>query len=119
MTNPADRRQFPRIATYLPVRVRLPRTGRYLQTLTKDVSVGGMRCMVEGQPAINDMVMMELPLYKEVMPLHTRASVAWVRPITAGQSVVGVRFGELTAAERAALTAYLEQLTPQPASSAA
>ena len=106
-----ERRKFQRINTYLPVRLRLEESGRYVETLAKDVSLGGLRCVVEGYPAINEPIMMELPLYKEVMPLQVRAKVAWVRSVLPDrQCVAGVRFEELTSTERLALAEYLERL---------
>ena len=106
-----ERRKFQRVSTYLPVRLRLQESGRYLETLAKDVSLGGVRCVVEGCPAINESIMMELPLYKEILPLHVRAKVAWVRSVVPDrQCVAGVRFEELTPTERLALAEYLERL---------
>ena len=111
MVTVVERRKFQRINTYLPIRLHLQESGRYLETLAKDVSLGGIRCVVEGCPAINEPMMIELPLYKEVIPLQVRAKVAWVRSVVPDrQCVAGVRFEELTSTERLALAEYLERL---------
>ena len=117
MEQAADRRQYPRITTYLPVRLRLQQSGRYLETLAKDVSLGGVRCVVEGRPDVNEVVVLEVPLYKEVLPIQAQARVAWVRPTTDTQSIVGIRFEHLSQADSGALSTYLEHRTAPLASS--
>ncbi len=115
MESRSERRKSQRIITYLPVRLRLQGSGRYLETLTKDVSMGGIRCMVEGQPAVNEPVVMEVPLYKEVLPIQTQARVAWVQSASSKQqSMVGVSFDDLSPADRLALEEYLERLSITP-----
>lgn len=115
-----DRRKSQRITTYLPVRLRLERSGRYLETLAKDVSMGGVRCLVQALPEIDESVMIEVPLYKEVLPIQVQARVAWVRPVTEAQCMVGVSFDRLTPPDSQALATYLESLSAlatSPASS--
>ena len=106
-----DRRKSQRITTYLPVRLRLERSGRYLETLAKDVGLGGVRCLVQAAPELNEVVMIEVPLYKEVLPIQVQARVAWVRPVTDAQSMVGVCFDHLAATDSQALATYLESLS--------
>ena len=106
-----ERRKFSRVNTYLPVRIRLERNGRYVETLAKNVSVGGLRCVVAGNIAVDDPVALELPLFKEAMPIQTPAKVAWVQSmVPATQCIVGLRFNELSTADREALAYYLEKL---------
>ena len=120
MEHRSERRKSQRITTYLPVRLRLQGSGRYLETLAKDVSMGGIRCMVEGRPTVNDPVVMEVPLYKEVLPIQTQAHVAWVQSVaTSRQSMVGVSFDELSPVDRLALAEYLERLSGARAKSTA
>ena len=120
MEHRLERRKSQRITTYLPVRLRLQGSGRYLETLAKDVGMGGIRCVVEGRPTVNDPVMMELPLYKEVLPIQTQAHVAWVQLVaTNRQSMVGVSFDEMSSVDRLALAEYLERLSGARAKSTA
>src|SRR3989338_1796568 len=106
-----NRRKFPRVTTYLPVRLRLERSGRHLETLARDVGMGGVRCLVDVCPEINERVTMEVPLYKEVLPIQTHARIAWVQPVSTTQCVVGVCFDQLAPADSRALASYLDHLT--------
>ena len=95
----------------MPVRMRLEPSGRYVETLAKDVSAGGLRCVIEEQLGEHDPVNLELPLFKESLPIETRAKVAWVQQATpATQCIVGLSFDPLSPADRLALTHYLERL---------
>lgn len=103
---------------YLPLRLRVERSGRYVETLVKDISMGGLRCLISDYPAVNESVSLELPLYKEVMPLRVNATVAWVHPAgSEHQYLVGLNFRELPPAARHALTDYLERVPAAFASS--
>lgn len=111
MAKIAERRKHSRVNTYLPVRMRLEQNGRYVETLAKNVSVGGLRCVIEGQLGVDDPVTLELPLFKESLPIETPATVAWVQSaVPAVQCVVGLTFSALSPADRQALTHYLERL---------
>ena len=111
VTKSDERRKFTRVNTYLPVRLRVERSGRYVETLARNVSIGGVRCLVEGRPAVDEFLALELPLYKEVMPIQIQGRVAWVQPLSSPtQSIVGINFDTLTPSESRALADYLSHL---------
>ena len=110
----AERRKHPRITTYLPVRLKLQSSGRYVETLAKDVSLGGVRCIVTGTPEVTELLVLEVPLYKEVLPIQATAKVVWVQPIAeTNQALIGIQFEGLTPEDAGVLAAYLEERLAQ------
>ncbi len=103
-----ERRKAQRMTTYLPVRLRVESSGRYLETLAKDVSLSGMRCVLRDAPSVGEELALEVPLSIATMPVHASARVAWVRQLPeTDQALVGLQFHDLLPADTLLLSTYL------------
>lgn len=109
MVLPAERRRYPRLHSYLPIRFYPAGSPRYLDTLTKDLSVGGVRVVTDlFLPTASDVVV-ELPLYRNTAPIYSRAKVMWTQHIRySDQYQVGLEFLELPPERRRDLVTYVQ-----------
>ena len=109
-----ERRKNLRIHAYRPVRLQSPRGLRLTETLTKDLSVGGLCCISsEPYPVMTEMNL-ELVLSTGDGPLPLRGKLAWFRMIPhSDQFDLGFSFIELTPQTKRRLSAYLDHLAQQ------
>lgn len=106
-----ERRQAPRIPLYLPIQFR-QRSGelQVIETLIKDLSVGGLRCVSPAAlpPAVE--VSVELPLVAGEEPLTAGGRVVWVQPIPQSEQFeLGIAFLSLAPETKRRLSTYLER----------
>ena len=107
-----ERRAGARIRAYRPVRLRLLRSPRLLETLTKDLSVGGVCCITSTPFPVSTLLNLELILSSGEAPVSARGRAVWFRNIPhSDQFDVGVSFSEIQEDDRQRLSAYLKRLS--------
>ena len=107
-----ERRTSPRVRAYLPVRLRTPTALQTVETLTKDLSVGGLRCVSPILCPVSTEVGLELALSSGDEPMAVRGRTAWFRTIPeSDQFDFGIVFLELSQQNKGRLSAYIERLS--------
>ena len=100
-----DPREFERIPVRLPAAVNSPRSRA--QGTTADLSIEGCAIHVAGSFTMGDMVQVEIGLTPDSANLTTTAVV---RSVAA--DMVGVRFHQMSAEDRARLHRFIRELLP-------
>lgn len=106
-----ERRSTPRIRAYRPVRLKPPGIRHVIETLTKDLSVGGF-CCVSGTPLpVATEVLVELMLSTGAEPITARGRTAWFRAIPKSEQFdLAIAFTEVPEHNKRRLSAYLDHL---------
>ena len=109
-----QRRNSARIRAYRPVRLQPPQTPRVTETLTKDLSVGGLRCITSTPYPVATEMNLELILSTGDGPLALRGKLAWFCMIPhSDQFELGFSFLELSPHTKRRLSTYLDFLSQQ------
>jgi len=112
-----ERRATPRVRAYHPVRLSLVNTQGLIETLTKDLAVGGLRSLSAAALPVASAVRIELILSTEREPVRVRGRVVWFRTIPeSDQFDVGIAFDDLSDADKRRLSAYVERAATHAAS---
>lgn len=107
-----DRRKFPRLQCRLPVRLYPKQEPRVIETLTKDLSLGGLRCVSRHERAAGMPLSVELLLESGERPMNIRGHVTWSRPIQDSEQFdIGVAFSAFPDMSKKRLSTYLDRLT--------
>lgn len=88
-----ERRQVPRVRTYLPIRIQPPAGGAAVETLTRDISHRGVRCLAPAAIAARTPVRIDLtlPIRRSVVTLSGQTQ--WLRELPhSDQFEVGIVF---------------------------
>lgn len=113
-----ERRKTPRVRCVLPVRLYPHGETKVIQTLTKDVSIGGLRCLSPISKPVATPLSVELDVGRGKMILQLRAKTAWFQEVPHGdQFYLGITFDELSERNRLLLSRYLESANPLAVSS--
>ena len=107
-----ERRASPRLRVYDPVRLYLSGSPRPVETLTKDLAVGGMRSVSTKAFPISTRLHIELmlPNGQELLSLYGRT--VWFRTIpNSDQFELGIAFTEISENCKRRLSAYLDRLS--------
>ena len=108
---------MPRVRAYHPVRLSLVNAPGVVETLTKDLAVGGLRSLSPAALPAASAVRIELILSTEREPVRVRGRVAWFRTIPeSDQFDVGIAFDDLSDADKRRLSAYVERASTPAAS---
>ncbi|MBI4356038.1 MAG: PilZ domain-containing protein [Candidatus Omnitrophica bacterium] len=104
-----ERRRHPRLFSHLPLRYHHKGTSQYADTLTKDVSVSGVRFIShEFFPTASEFLV-EVPLFRASHPLQTLGRVAWSQKIAHSDLYeIGMEFTQLPDEHRKLLNAFLD-----------
>ena len=106
-----ERRGGARIRAYRPVRLHLPRSPRILETLTKDLSVGGVCCITSIPFPVSTQLNLELVLSSGEGPVSARGRTVWFRNIPhSDQFDIGISFSDVPDDDRRRLSVYLNRL---------
>ena len=107
-----ERRRWTRLQSHLPVRFQDLRTQRFAETLSKDISAGGVRCLShEFLPASRELTV-EISIYRASPPVKARARVAWIQQVPhADQYCVGLEFLQIPKAFQDELQTYIASTT--------
>ena len=105
----ADKRKTPRIEPYV-VPCQLTRPGWRRSGYLTDLSPRGARVALSGEPPrVGSSLTLALRLGRQFARSRLRARVRWVRAGERGSHVFGLTFSGLTATERGALQAILDE----------
>ena len=111
-----ERRANPRIRTYHPLRLHRPGVPQMVETLTKDVSAGGIRCLSSTLFPVSTEVQVELVLMNGEEPLTARGQTRWFRMIAnSDQFDIGISFLYFSPQNERRLSVYLDLLSKRSA----
>ena len=106
-----ERRRSQRVRAYLPVRLHQPGAPQVVETLTKDLSEGGFRCLNSTLCPISTELGVDLVLSTGNEQLSLRGKAVWFRTIPESEQFdFGIAFVELSPETKRRLSAYLDRL---------
>ena len=106
-----NRRQSSRLTCVLPIRLYLQDELQVIETLAKDIGIGGIRVLAESPVPLSTPVSLELVLRPGETPVHLEATVVWCEPIGHAKSRhLGIAFSHVSVKNSERLSGYLEQL---------
>lgn len=109
-----ERRKTHRVRIYLPLRVRFNQNQQVSETLTRDLSGGGLRYISQQPVPVLAEFGLELTLAAGREPFTARGKVVWFQRIPhSEQFEVGVSFLEVSQENQRRLSTYLYQLSNQ------
>ncbi len=114
MTKPegSERRGTPRVGCVVPVQLYTNNEPKVIETLTKDLSTGGLRCLSPVAKGTASPVSLEMTLGQGERPLSLRAKIVWFERIPHGnQFYLGLAFQNLSDQDTRRLSRYLERLS--------
>ena len=113
-----ERRAASRVQLYLPVRVAKAGHAQPIETLTKDLGIGGLRCLSPTVLPVTTPVDVELVLSGGQDAVTIRGRTAWFRTIPESEQFeVGISFLEMSPQMKRRLSMYLDHLTHSAVSS--
>ena len=106
-----ERRRFSRVPCHLPVQLVLQGEPRVIQTLTKDLAEGGLRCLSPVPlPALTP-CSIEIVLGSKRSPIHLYGYTRWIEPVENGsQFYLGLAFDRTSPWDTSQLSGYLNHL---------
>ena len=88
---------------------------KVIQTLTKDLSESGLRCLSPLTKPVNTPLSVEIDLGPGKRPLNLRAKTVWFQHIPhSEQFYLGIAFGELSNHDRELLSRYISDISSAP-----
>ena len=106
-----DRRERPRASCVLPVRLMPLGERTIIETLTKNVSTGGVKCISSIERPVGTRMSVELDLGDRREPVRARGLVSWFGMVPdSDQFFIGITFTELEPDDRRHLSGYLDKL---------
>ncbi|MBI3087666.1 MAG: PilZ domain-containing protein [Candidatus Omnitrophica bacterium] len=107
-----ERRQSPRVQSYLPIHLVVLGEQRIIQTLTKDLGAGGARCLSPVFRPASCPVSVELCLEAGEHPLNLKAKIVWVKEVPqSDQYHLGLMFEDLSEENTKRLSSYLQKIS--------
>lgn len=102
----------------LPVRLYSRHHSKVIETLTKDLGVGGLRCLAPSAKAVSSPVSIEIALGPGEKSLSLGGRIAWVGLVPHSQQFyLGLAFHDLSAEDTTRLSRYLEKVFSSKTSS--
>ena len=102
----------PRFRAYLPVRLHKANPPQVIETLTKDISLGGLRCVSPTLCPVLTEMGVELVLSAGEEQLSVRGKAAWFLTIPESEQFdFGIAFADLSPQDKRRLSVYLERLS--------
>lgn len=111
-----ERRKLLRVPAPVSLTCRTAQPPHEEHTVCKDVCEGGLRFTTAVALMVGSPVELELVLPFDSLPLAMKGRVAWVRersPMAGSQFDVGIRFTEMSGADRQRLVAYVQRFLQQ------
>lgn len=113
-----ERRRSSRIRCHLPVRLYPQGETRVVETLTKDLSLVGLKCLSPSSKPIATPMAVELDLGQTEHALSLKARVVWFQELPqSDQFYLGLVFHDLSDITRQRLSRYLDKISPNLPSS--
>ena len=96
----------------LPVRLYPHDDVKVIETLTKDLGAGGLRCLSPSKRTVPSPVSLEITLGLGEKPLTLRARIVWVEVVPhSEQFYLGLDFRDLSPDDTIRLSRYLERIS--------
>ncbi len=114
-----ERRKFPRIECRTGVQYRHIHqpSAVFATSLTKDVSAGGVLCLVDQFHPRESRLLMQITVPGVPAPIRTIAQVVWIRKQPYGDRYdAGLQFVEMVPEDRAQIKAYVDRSRTNPSS---
>ena len=112
-----EQRAHQRFRTYRPVRIMPAHRHHPLEILTKDLSLGGARCVSPTLVPVGSKVHAELLLAAGEPPVRAEGQIAWFRTIPESEQFeLGIAFERLSDRDRQRLSSCLNRLSHRLAS---
>ncbi len=106
----AERRRGPRMRAYLPVRLSTGSHQPVIETLTKDLSPEGLRCLSPTAFPVSSELNVEVILAAGQESVALRGRTAWFRTIPfADQFDIGLNFIDVSPQTKRRLSSYIER----------
>lgn len=106
-----ERRRAPRVRAYRPVRLRKPSLPPVVETLTKDLSLDGMRCLSPTWFPVSSDLNVELILSNGEEPISVTGRAVWFRVIPhSDQFEMGFSFQHVPPHTKRRLSGYIDRL---------
>ncbi|MEK6727519.1 MAG: PilZ domain-containing protein [Candidatus Omnitrophota bacterium] len=106
LSNFKEKRNFTRFGLRTPVRYQIRGQPQFDNTISNDISLGGISFTSNGFIPLQTPVMLEVNILSKV--LKAIGKIAWAQPIPHSyRNVMGLEFVELPHEERAVLSNYL------------
>ena len=101
----------------LPLQIYSDGGPKIIETLTKDLSASGLRCLSPTSKPLASRVSLEITLGKGARPFSLQARVVWFEAVpNSHQFYLGLAFDHLSEVNTRRLSRYIEKLSaPQPA----
>ena len=112
MENLKERRKSPRVEVSIPVRYKELYGNSYLSTgtLTKNVSVGGVKFSADRFIALACRLLIEMRLPSIEKPIKTISKVAWIKKSPVGNLYeIGNHFLAMTKEDNAIISGYVKK----------
>ncbi len=108
-----ERRQTPRVRAYQPVRLhRVGGDPHVMETLTKDLSVDGFRCLTQQVLPVASEVLIELVVAAGQEPVLAKGRSTWFRSLPQSEQFeTGFQFVEMDQKNKRHLSAYLDRIS--------
>jgi hypothetical protein len=113
-----ERRTAQRIRAYRPVRLHHATSPRIVETLTKDISSGGIRCLSSSLFPVAAEFNIELVLSMGNGPVSARGKTVWFQTIPQSEQFeLGIAFTDIPFQDKRRLSAYLSTIAENQPSS--
>jgi c-di-GMP-binding flagellar brake protein YcgR len=100
-----ERREFPRIRGYFPLNYRLRSTQKNRTTLTRDLSLGGLKIITFESLPVKEELFLEISLGVNV--INAKGKVSWIQQSSHGDRFYcGVKFDDLPNDTQKAIERY-------------
>ena len=110
-----ERRTSPRIRAYRPVRLHKPSSPQ-IETLTKNLSLGGVRCLSSTVFPVSSELNLELMFSTGEEPLAARGCMIWFQIVPHSEQFdLGIAFVDMAPQTKRRLSVYLDRLAQYPA----
>ncbi len=109
-----ERRRSHRLRAYQPVRLRKPGAATLIETLAKDVSSTGLRCLSQVEFPVATELIIELLLSSGYAPFTARGKMIWFQAIPQSEQFdIGIEFVDVSQENQRRLSVYLDRLSRQ------
>ncbi|MGE5280220.1 MAG: PilZ domain-containing protein [Deltaproteobacteria bacterium] len=113
--SPEDRRRWPRLRTYAPVKYRFLKEDRFLCCITSDISEGGVGLLVDDPLPCGACLYFQLKLRNAPQPAYGIARVAWTSKDPFSKKYrAGLEFIEINSGSRTEIASFVHDNSPHP-----
>ena len=106
-----ERRRTQRVRSYHPVRFSLMHSRHTVETLAKDLSTSGLRCLSPTLFLPETELHLEIVLCADHGPIQANGKVVWFRTIQQSEQFdIGIEFTDLNQKDKIRLSAYIDKI---------